>query len=44
MYWPLWTSLVVVMDDDIKNTSVGTDRVITVTYQSTALQTGARLA
>ena len=44
MYWPLWISLVVAMHDDIKNTSVGTDHVITVIYQSIALQTGARLA
>ena len=33
MYWPLWTSLVVAMHDDIANTSVGTDHVITVIYQ-----------
>ena len=44
MYWPLWTSLVVVLHDDIENTFVGTDHVVTVIYQSTALQTGARLA
>ena len=41
MYWPLWTSLIVAMPDDIENTFVGTDRVITVIYQSIALQTGA---
>ena len=41
MYWPLRTSLVVAMHDDIENTSVGTDHVITVIYQSIALQTGA---
>ena len=41
MYWPLWTSLVVAMHDDIENKSVGTDHVITVIYQSIA---GARLA
>ena len=44
MYWPLWTILVVAMHDDIENTSVGIDRVITVIYQSIPLQTGARLA
>ena len=44
MYGPLWTSLVFAMHDDIENTSVGTDQVITVIYQSIALQTGARLA
>ena len=44
MYWPLWTSLVVAMHDDIENTSVGTDHVITVIYQLIALQTEARLA
>ena len=44
MYWPLWTSLVVPMHDDIENTYVGTDHVITAIYQSIALQTGARLA
>ena len=44
MYWPLWTCLVVAMHDDIENTSVGTDPVRTVIYQSIALQTGARLA
>ena len=37
MYWLLWTSLVVAMHDDIENTSVGTDHVITVIYQSIAL-------
>ena len=31
-YWSLWTSLVVAMHDDIENTSVGTDHVITVIY------------
>ena len=44
MHWPLWTSLVVAMHDDIENTSVGTDHLITVIYQSIVLQTGARLA
>ena len=44
MYWALGTSIVVTMHDDIENTSVGTDHVITVIYQSIALQTGARLA
>ena len=44
MYWPLWTSLVVAMYDDIEYTSVGTDHVITVICQSIALQTGAGLA
>ena len=44
MYWALWTSLLFAMHDDIENTSVGTDHVITVIYQSVALQTGARLA
>ena len=44
MYWPLWTSQVVAMRDDIENTSVGTDHVITVIYQPVALQTGVRLA
>ena len=46
MYWPLWTSLVVARHDDIENTSIGTgtDHVITVIYQSIALQAGARLA
>ena len=39
MYWLLWTSLVVAMHDDMESTSVGTDHVITVTYQSIALQT-----
>ena len=32
------------MHDDIESTYVGTDHVIPVTYQSIALQTGARLA
>ena len=44
MYWPISTSLVVAMHDDIENTSVGTDHVRTVIYQSIALQTGARPA
>ena len=44
MYWPSPTSLDVAMHDDIENTSVGTDHVITVIHQSIALQTGARLA
>ena len=44
MYWPLWTSLVVAVHNDTENTSVGTDHVITDIYQSTVLQTGARLA
>ena len=44
MFWPLWTSLVVAMHDDIENTSVWTDHVITVIDQLIALQKGARLA
>ena len=44
MYWPLWTSLVVSMHEDIENTSARTDHVITVISQSIALQTGAKLA
>ena len=44
MYWPLWTSLVVAMHDDIEITSVRTDHVIIVIYQSIALQTRARPA
>ena len=32
------------MHDDIENTSVGTDHVITVIYQSIALQTRTRPA
>ena len=44
MYLPLWTSLVVAMHADIQNTSLGTDYVIRVIYQSIVLQTGARLA
>ena len=40
MYWPLWTSLVIAMHDDITNTSLGTDYVIIVMYQLIALQTG----
>ena len=34
MCWPLWTSLVVPMRDDIENTSVGADHVIRVTSHS----------
>ena len=44
MYWPLWTSLAVAMHDDTKNTSVETDHVIIVIYQSIALETRARPA
>ena len=43
MHWPLGTSLVVAMHDDIENTSVGIDHVLTFIYQSIALQTRARL-